>query len=607
MAGTGHKESHPHMQGSLRGERKGKGQAEPVFITFLHFFRTLLDYGICLYLFLVLGVMPFYFQDGYSHIGSDKATFFCKVSVEMGKVLLPLAVIYLVMQAVENKEYMKMRFYHLAGSKPQTHPGSWTWTDSFAAFYGVALVLSYLFSPFKERALWGADRWFMGFGTQMILVGIYFLVSRFWKPRRWMFLVLAVASGLVFTLGYLNRFSVYPIHMTLQNPGFISTIGNINWYCGYVVSVLFAGVGFLWLGSGPGRERRALQGNRIFQRGVRTLLAIYIVLGFGTLVTQGSDSGILALAVVLLVLFVLSASEGERMLAFWKVMLLLCAACLVTLGLWKMLPGRMNYEGDAMELLLSVWILLPMTVVSVMAFLWIYGKQKKGAYPAKLMKYLTRTVTAAAIAGVVLILVLAAINTALPGSLGPLSAYPVFTFSEDWGSSRGATWKAGWMCYLEQDPLHKLTGVGPDAMWEAISTQGSTALREMVREKFNGLSLTNAHNEWLTILVDVGLLGLVGFAGMMVTGMAGFLREGKRNVFACICGLCLLGYTVNNIFSFQQAMGVATIFTVFGMGRAFQRAGSGAEGKYIFVKSYKSSKKVSDGKQARTERIQNDR
>lgn len=581
MAGTAHKKKYPYTKGRLQGGNKRKGQAEPVFITFLHFFRALLDYGICLYLFLILGVMPFYFQDGYSHIGSDKATFFCKVSVGMGKVLLPLAVIYLVMQAVENREYLKVRLCHLAGNNPQTRPGSWSWTDSFAAFYGVALVLSYLFSPFKERALWGADRWYMGFGTQMILVGIYFLVSRFWKPRRWMFLVLAVASGLVFALGYLNRFSVYPIQMAMQNPGFISTIGNINWYCGYVVSVLFAGVGFFWVGrkTGSRGQNPGNKSSRFLTVCGKGLLVFYIVLGFGTLVTQGSDSGILALAVVLLVLFGLSASNGERMLAFWKGMLLLCAACLVTLGLWKMLPGWMNYEGGAMELLLSMWILLPMTVVSVIAFLWIYGKQKKGDYPAKLMKYLTRTVTAAAITGVVLVLVLAAINTAHPGSLGPLSAYPVFTFSEDWGSSRGATWKAGWMCYLEQDPLHKLTGVGPDAMWEAISTQGSPELRGMVREKFSGLSLTNAHNEWLTILVDVGLLGLVGFAGMMVTGMAGFLREGKRNVFACICGLCLLGYTVNNIFSFQQVMGVATIFTVFGMGRAFQRAGSGAEGK----------------------------
>lgn len=564
------------MHGSLRGERKGKGQAESVLMTFLHFFGTLLDYGICLYLLLILGVMPFYFQDGYSHIGSDKATFFCKVSVEMGKVLLPLAAIYLVIQVVENREYLKMRFRHPAGSNLQTCPGSWTWTDSFAAFYGMALVLSYLFSPFKERALWGADRWFMGFGTQMILVAVYFLVSRFWKPRRWTFLLVAVVSALVFALGYLNRFSVYPIQMTLQNPGFISTIGNINWYCGYVVSVLFAGVGFLWLGSGPGRERRTLQRDRILQGGVRTLLAIYIVLGFGTLITQGSDSGILALAVVLLVLFVLSASEGERMLAFWKVMLLLCVSCLVTLGLWKMLPGRMNYEGGGMELVLSPRILLPMTVVSVVAFLWVSAMLKKGSYPVKSMKYLARAVTAAAVSCVALVLVLTAVNTAHPGSLGPLSAYPVFTFSEDWGSSRGATWKAGWMCFLEQDLLHKLTGVGPDAMWEAISTQGSPALREMVREKFNGLALTNAHNEWLTILVNMGLLGLIGFGGMMVTGIVGFLREGGKNMYACICGLCLLGYTVNNIFSFQQAMGVATLFAVFGMGRAFQRAGGGS-------------------------------
>ena len=524
------------------------------------FLRGLLDYGICLYFILILAVMPFYFRDGYSHIGTDKAEFFCKISTWAMGILLPAAAVYFAIRAVvlrkEGKAWKPSDIF-------------WNRTDFFAALYGAALVISYLCSRHKEVALWGAKRWYMGFWPQMFLILIYFLVSTFWRPRKWIFGLMMAVAAVVFVLGYLNRFSVYPIQMKLQNPQFISTIGNINWYCGYMVPVLTAGVGLLWLekeGSGGGR--------RISGRAGHAAGALYVLAGFGTLVTQGSDSGIVALAAILLAMFCLSAADTGRMLALSRIMLLLCGACAVTLAVWKAVPERMNYRSGGMDMLLSARVLVPMTIVSLFFFLWVYRGQKKGTYSEKRMRYLAFGTAIAAAAAVVLLISMAAVNTVRPGSLGPLSSSPFFTLSEAWGSNRGATWKAGWMTFTEQDILHKLTGVGPDAMWEEIRIRGSEGLQEMIKRNFGDLNLVNAHNEWLTILVNTGLLGLAGFVGMMVTGIAGFLREGRRNPFACVCGLCLLGYTVNNIFSFQQAMGVAVIFSIFGMGRAFQKAGT---------------------------------
>ena len=59
---------------------------------------------------------------------------------------------------------------------------------------------------------------------------------------------------------------------------------------------------------------------------------------------------------------------------------------------------------------------------------------------------------------------------------------------------------------------------------------------------------------------------------MMVSGIRSFLSEKGRNVYAYACGFCLLAYTVNNFFSFQQSVSTPTIFVLFGMGRAFQRS-----------------------------------
>ncbi len=536
---------------------KGRESELPAVCRFL---KGFLDYGICLYLILLLAVMPLYSQDGYSHIGTDKAVFFCKVSAVFCGVLLPVAVLYLVMRAAGKRK---------SGSALQPFGMCWKRTDFFAALYGAALVISYFCSRYREVALWGAKRWYMGFWPQMFLVLIYFLVSRFWKPRKWMFYLMLTVAAPVFALGYLNRFSVYPLQMEPRNPQFISTIGNINWYCGYVVPVLMAGAGLLWLQEGRGGGER-----RRFGRLRHALCAVYVLVGFGTLVTQGSDSGIAALAVVLLVMFCLSAADSRRMAALAQILLLLWGACIVTAAVWRAVPNNMNYRSGGMDMLLSAKVLIPMTVVSFLFFLWVCVKRKKGTYSEKQMRYLTFGTGAAVAAGIALILSMAAVNTIWPGSLGALSSHPLFTFSESWGSNRGATWKAGWMCFTEQDFLHRLTGVGPDAMWEEIRSRGSAELVGMIKRNFGSLNLVNAHNEWLTVLVNTGLLGLCGFAGMIVCGITDFLREGRKKPFVCACGLCLLGYTANNIFSFQQAMGVAVIFSIFGMGRAFQKQGA---------------------------------
>lgn len=118
-------------------------------------------------------------------------------------------------------------------------------------------------------------------------------------------------------------------------------------------------------------------------------------------------------------------------------------------------------------------------------------------------------------------------------------------------------------------------GVGPDCMAEYIASGASEELQAAVKLRFGERRLTNAHNEWLTVLVNTGILGLAGFGGMMVCGMRELIKKGKENTVACACGICLLAYTVNNIFSFQQAVSTGTIFVIFGIGEAFLRREEG--------------------------------
>lgn len=511
----------------------------------------LLDAAVCIYILLILTVMPFYNQEGYAHIGSDKSTFFQKVSAGMLKTVIPLLILYIMIEL------------WIFWRQKRTFSELWialkmkiSLTDLFAGAYGISVLLSYAFSRYKRDALWGAAGWYMGLYTQMMLVGTYFLISKCWKPKKWIFLMMLPASAIVFFLGYLNRFDINPLRMQSYGSSFISTIGNINWYCGYQVSVCFAGMVLFW----RGESLKILQ---------KILLMLYILIGFASLITQGSDSGIAAMAAVFIVMFYMSASDGNRMCSFWQIMSLFGGACLITYMIQTMTDWKINYYDSNIYFLLSLTFGLTVIAVSLTMLAVTGITVKKSSYPQKAWRVFAGIFIGMVVTIMSFYIGLLIVNTLYTGGIGILSGNRWFTFSDSWGSNRGATWKAGFLCFMEQDLLHKLVGVGPDALAAYIYSGGSAELRDSLTEVFSSAMLTNAHNEWLTVLVNTGILGCVSFVGMIMSAMVRYLRKEEGSLFSCACGFCLLGYTVNNMFSFQQAMNAATIFVVLGIGEAF--------------------------------------
>lgn len=548
----GHRTQGNRSLESVRGTAENRRR---LWEELLRLSETVLDYVICVYMILMLAVFPFYYEEGYSHIGTDKSVFFCKAGAGAGKILaIPLA-LCLILRLVGFCRRTERFSQKLRGVHKKITPA-----DAFALLYCAALLLSYACTDFRERALWGERGWYMGLLPQLMLICIYILVSGFWKPRKWLLYIALSASGAVFLMGCLNRFRIYAFGLEAVSEGYISTIGNHNWYCGYAVSVVFAGAALLWQG----------EGIKLWQR---ALLTVYTVIGYLSLVLQGSDSGLAALAVALLVMFCMSVGDGGRMYLFWQEMTLLWGGCLMLFLIRRFFPNAINFVGTLEELFISGPVSIVMTLVSLAVLILTAIDRKKGKYREKLFRISAATAVFLSIAAILGILLLAAVNTLHPGILGGWSEKALFTFNASWGSSRGATWSAGWKCFADQNTLHKLLGVGPDCMWSYISSGVNPEIYSYVEELFAGLRLTNAHNEWLTVLVDTGILGLAGFGGMMACGIVELLKAGKKNPAAVACGFCLLAHTVNGIFSFQQSMGVGTVFVMFGMGKAFLKKG----------------------------------
>lgn len=537
-------------------------KTESVAETFCGFSKFLCDIVISIYMGMVLLVLPFY-NKGYAQIGTEKEQFFIKIMTFGGKALLPVFLLWLLfrlMTAIQKKELPGIVEW------PARLWTSLNTTDRFAVLYGIAVLLSWLFTDYREEALWGTASWRMGMWTQLGAVIVYFMVSRMWKRKEWMAALVLPVSGVVFFLGYMNKFGWCLVDKKIVNPSFISTIGNINWYCGYLVTVLFGGVYLLW----------RMEGRLTWKR---IVLMVYVAVGFASLVTQGSSSGVVTFAVVMFWLFGMSVRDSEKMERFWQEMTLFSGGCLLTYLLRRtnIFSQELVLEGITNALTFSVSSIL-MMVVSVGILFLVHRSRMQRTYSDKVPKMIYRGIAIAVPVVIVLVLLLTLINTLAGGAFTPNVTNPDVakwvTFNVSWGSARGATWAAGARCFWETNFLHKIFGVGPDCMYAFLSNEGSKGLQTMVNDRFGGNRLTNAHNEWLTILVDMGILGLVSYAGMMISAIRSMIRGGEKSVLLGACGVCVLAYTVNNMFSFQQVMNISTVFVVMGIGRNLQRSDS---------------------------------
>lgn len=501
------------------------------------------------YFLVIVGIYPFYVPGGYMNIGEVKYEFFRNVSL----VTLTVTAVVIFLSVVTRRDFeWIIRNYRLMSV-----------TDWFAYGYFVTNMLSYLWSAYKEDALWGVKGWYMGVITQMIFIFTYFLFSRYFHcDLRWIGVWLLAAAA-VFLLGICNRYSLYPIAMEGQRAAFISTLGNINWFCGYWSVTAPIGITLYWYS------------DKIW---IRIASGIYSMIAMLSGVTQGSESAYLVFAVVVLVLFVLSFDSSMRMYRFLELCMMFAGSCL--LAKWMMhVPGlALNYvtEGGAYfgvttALLFgnaAVWMFF--ITLGCYILLRVAGGQLLSQVEDYAQKHrrLKGIVTAAVVvAACIAALILLVKSGALYTREASDTAYDDdirMVFSENWGNGRGASWNCGINAYQSMDLLHKIVGIGPDCFADYV--YDVPGLKARLADWFGNQRLTNAHNEQLTILVNIGALGWLCYAGIFLTAFVRYLKEAHRQSMLYLCAVSMLAYTMHNLVSFQQVLSTPYIFIVLGIG-----------------------------------------
>lgn len=485
--------------------------------------------------FLMLTVFPFYMKDHYSKLGQSKFDFFLAVSVVC---LIPAGILALWDESDERKKLSCL--------------------DWAVSAYLAAACVSWLFAADKSGAWTGVGGWSMGLRTQLLFGLIYFLTSRYFPWKKLIFAGHFLASGAVFVLGILHRFSIDPLGM-YEGLGketqrmFLSTIGQASWYSSYVCTVLVIGVtAFFAVKSGV----------------MRMALGAYCMLGFGTIVTQNSDSAFAATAFLFLGLFVVSCSSMDWMERFFE-MLLLMFGSFKLIGILQILFPEKAVQLDGLSIFLSqstaVWVLFLLTCIAYIVLLF-YRQNHETKTEIKSGRMWRRGACIAACTGIAGYVLVVWANTTelLEKWFGFSSTNQYLLFDRYWGNSRGFSWKFTVNTFLEFPLIRKLAGAGPDSFSMYCYADAELA-QELNRYFGHDQMLTNAHNEFLNVMFCMGLVGLAAFAAIFAAAAVRFFQMQKSAAFALAGLLAVLAYGAHNFFCYQQVCCTPFLFLILGM------------------------------------------
>lgn len=592
------------------------------------YIKVIEQYVVFAYLFCMLGIFPLYYKEQYYKIGNAKFDFFWNTSLCFIGISFVFVLLKIVLQQIIQSSYYKSDALHKKSFFDQRVSTKETAAEEenilirfldnlsaldYAVFiYGICVLLSYAFSDFKDYALKGAAGWEMGLCSQMIFVAIYFILSRqkmspilcssgkrqttvsnLAKQKEPFILILwihLIASALTFGFGILHRFDMDPLGMYVgldlyQKIEFLSTIGQATWFSSYVCTVFAAGVVLFYV------SKKTI---------VRIFTGIYLVISFGILVTQNSDSAFMAIAGIMLLLGYFSLNDIEKWCRFWQIMCLMWGT-FGGIGILQKVFADRAIPLDSLSIFFSqsvvTWIMFAVSLAVMLFFRKCYKTEmvKKqwrsrseyddntkdtdensintnGIEIMKITRKIYQGVLLLFVAAVIITIFFIYLNTKgyLLEWFGYQSTNEYLFFDYHWGSNRGSTWMICWQSFWELPWFQKLFGVGPDSLSAYLYSVSD--ISDLLHSLWGSIRLTNAHNEYLNSLICYGIVGLASWLAVLIGGIVYFYRKAKENPFMMAFALCIVGYACHNLFCYQQVCCTPFLFIVLGIGESLTKS-----------------------------------
>ncbi len=473
-----------------------------------------------LYAISMLVLFPLFYANNYIDISTAKLSFFRVCAIAMPLLFLLFAGLEWLQNYKESaRQKAKNKKKKAAAKEEVSSMTKWetvkhwlsevsvpTW---FAVVFTAGMCIAAICSANPLESWQGLEGRKLGLQVFLLCIVSCALLGKYLRPGKWLIWTFFAGNLVVFLFAILNFWAVDPLGMyknliSEQYGMFISTIGNINACSGYFCMVMPAAMAIYMV---------------VKTRALRIASGIFLVLGFWSCYCTSSDSWLLGVGAAFLLLLWFAVSDSRRMQRFLEVFALFWLASLImkisgligdAAGASTALFAAFRFNRLQREYVLNGYLLAAEGILIVlgMIFLRIRSRKQKDL-PTRPLRICVIGIFAAVGIAVILLAAANLKHGAWEGSFAFLNRLKI---QDNFGSGRGYIWKISLKGWLALPLWDKITGYGLNCYHLFIEQYGGEGVETM----FNGARLIDAHNELLQFLTTTGLIGVVGYFGLLI-------------------------------------------------------------------------------------------
>ncbi len=522
--------------------------------------ETILQISTFAYVFWMLLTYPVFFHDGFIDIVRSKLAYYKGLTF----LFLAVAVIGLLVYWVDNG---------IKAPKKPTSILAWfkdvSKEDLCAGIFVVAVILSTLMSDYRSEAFWGTEGRRLGAMVMLLYLFVYRMCAKYLRMQNgklkaallWAFIA---SNAVVILIGDLQFWGIDIFHMydnliETQYAMFISTIGNINVNAGYLCLILPVVMAFYFVSEHKIRK---------------VVYAVFLVAGIYEAYATVSDSWLLGVGAGYLVLFWFACKSHDGM---WK-FLQLCGFFWLANFLMRLTLTTGEAAGaDAalylqfrelslQNLITSMGVVIAAGIVLVLCFLLVGLLRKKQVrFPYLLVRRVV--FIALAVAAVCAIVVFIVANTRGEGEWqGTYAVLNRLQVTDSFGSNRGYVWKRCLTAYWKLPWYQKIFGYGLNCFGQLMAIDYTQEMMTL----YNGMYI-DAHNEAFQFLVTTGIVGAVGYFGILIGAVVKCAKKAADNplLIAGVAGI--LGYLAQAMVNNPQTFLTPTVFLFLGVLKCIEK------------------------------------
>lgn len=384
-------------------------------------------------------------------------------------------------------------------------------------------IISYLVSPYKNIALYGAGSRYIGMIFFIAVALLYWTVSECYEFKEIDVILILAASIMVHLVAVFNYMNIDILHLfsnltIKEQTVYMSTLGNINVYGMYTGLTLSIAIAAYYKAETAAKE--------IFYY-------IAVISGIIGIIICDSDMALVAVVIPLVILFPYSIKSVALIKKYIVTLTAVLLAGRVAGCIKLIIPDKVRKLSNIMSGLISTNNIFNIIII-VLLLLYVLIVLSDNRLQKLLDNIKIRIVQ-------IIYCVMAggfgiyAIVRVISDNINKIGA---FYITDNWGSGRGYIWSNLINGYKNYPFIYKIFGLGEGTVRKNLSYY-SDSHWDILYENV----VDNAHSIWLQMLVTMGCVGVIILLVIFIHTLVNSAKHGVPDIIAGF-GMAALVYAV---------------------------------------------------------------